>query len=153
MLPRGASGDLASFRNQQAFRSLHPDAQTVALLHVGRCSCDFVRPRLSDEREDERHLRERYRQLGVSRDRMIPALERHRRGASVRGPKEGWPAALASFVAEHARNAGPSLYCLDFSAEGGPVAAEPPVRTVPLSQVLADPKSWLVEGRPALVAR
>jgi hypothetical protein len=153
MLPRGSVADLASFGDQQALKSIHPDAQTVARLLIGRCSCDFVRPRLADAREDERHLRERYRSLGASRERVIPALERHRHGASQRLRTGTWSGALAEFVAEHARNAGPTLYHLNFSPEGTPLTPPGKVRPVSLAGVLAAPEGWLVEGSPALVSR
>jgi GNAT superfamily N-acetyltransferase len=152
MLPQGALADLVGFAEQQRLRVIHPEAQTVARLFIGRCSCDFVRPRLLDEREDERHLRERYRRLGVSRDVVIKALERHRRGGGLRQPREGWPRALASFIAEHARNAGPTLYYLQFSAE---VSLRPPgeVGRLALAEVMTDPEGWLDEGKPTIVAR
>ena len=95
MVPPGAVADLGSFAEQQTLRKVHPEAQTVARLLIGRCSCDFIRARLADEREDERHLRERYRKLEVPRSVMIEAIERHRRGAGVRPPIGGWPGALA----------------------------------------------------------
>jgi hypothetical protein len=112
-----------------------------------------VRPRLADAREDERHLRERYRSLGASRDRVIAALERHRHGASQRPRTGTWPGALARFVAEHARNAGPTLYHLHFSPEAAHLASLGEVRALPLTEVLAAPEGWLVEGSPALVSR
>src|SRR5687768_1704222 len=115
MLPPGVSADLTSHVEQQLFKSLHPGAQTVAQLLVGRCSCDLVRPRLSQPREDERHLRERYRALELPRTTVIQSLERHRRrGPVVIPPPTGWAGALAGFVAEHARNAGASLFFLHF---------------------------------------
>jgi hypothetical protein len=153
MLPSRAVADLAGFADQQALKSMHPDAQTVALMLTGRCSCDLVRPRQVDAREDERHLRERYRQLGVSRDVIITALERHRRGAGLRTPPGGWPLALAKFVAEHARNAGPTLYHLAFSPAGAPLGPIGSLRNVGVSKVLAEPEGWLSEGSPALVSR
>jgi hypothetical protein len=153
MLPPGAAADLTGFADQQALKLLHPDAQTVARVLTGRCSCDLVRPRQLDAREDERHLRERYRQLGVPRDVVIPALERHRRGAGLRAPAGGWPGALARFVAEHARNAGPTLYHLDFSPTAAPLRSPGAVRDLRVSQVLAEPEGWLLEGSPALVSR
>lgn len=152
MLPPGLTADLASSSDQRLLKSIHPDAQTVARILAGRCSCDLFRPRLGGAREDERHLRERYRRLGVSRAAAIAALERHRRGAGLRPPPEGWPRALAKFIAEHARNAGPTLYYLVFS----PDAALPPPGTlgqVSLDLVTATPGRWLVEGTPTLVAR
>jgi hypothetical protein len=152
MLPRGSVADLAGFLDQQALKSIHPDAQTVARLLIGRCSCDFVRPRLADAREDERHLRERYRSLGIPRDAIIKALERHRRGAGLRPPAEGWPQALTRFIAEHARNAGPTLYQLQFSPEAA-LASPGEVRRVTLAEVVAEPQGWLAEGKPTLVSR
>jgi hypothetical protein len=153
MLPDRATADLADFPDQQKLKSLHPGAQTVARLLIGRCSCDFVRLRLGDAREDEQHLRERYRRLEVPRALMITALERHRRAAGLRTPQEGWPAALARFVAEHARNAGPTLYHLHFSAETAPLPALGSVRELTVGQVRAEPEGWLLEGSPALVSR
>jgi hypothetical protein len=154
MLPRGLTADLSPFTDQQTLKSIHPDAQTVARILAGRCSCDLVRPRQSDTREDERHLRERYRSLGVSRDVAVTAFERHRRSQSPRAPAEGWPGALTKFVAEHARNAGPTLYHLHFSANNeAPLSPPGQPRRVALSLVTAAPEAWLVEGAPTLVSR
>ena len=152
MVPPGAVADLASPAEQQTLRRVHAEAQTVARLLIGRCSCDFVRARLSDPREDERHLRERYRRLEVPRSVVIEAMERHRRGAGVRPPIGGWPGALARFVAEHARNAGPTLYHLTFSPQAS-LAPPDPTRSVSVSEVLSSPEGWLREGSPALVTR
>jgi hypothetical protein len=153
MLPPGLTADLAAFPDQQALKSIYPDAQTVVRILAGRCSCDLVRPRQADERADERYLRERYRRLSITRPVMIAALERHRRGSASRAPKDGWPAALSRFVAEHARNAGPSLYHLDFSPETAPLAKLGSVRHVEVPFVSAVPEGWLAEGKPTLVAR
>ncbi|MGH7526597.1 MAG: hypothetical protein ACREMX_07815, partial [Gemmatimonadales bacterium] len=99
MLPPGLSAHLVEPAERAALRHLHPAGQTFLRLLVGACSCDLVRARQADSREDERHLRERYRQLGLSRDEIIRALETHRRSASPRAePRGGWPAALAAFV-------------------------------------------------------
>ena len=118
MLPSGLTADLAASSDLQLLKSLHPSAQTAVRVLAGRCSCDLVRPRLDDPREDERHLRERYRRLEVPRTRMITALERHRRGTDPRlQPTGGWPKTLAEFVIEHGRNAGPTLYLLVFGLE------------------------------------
>lgn len=154
MLPAGLTADLASYADQQALRSIHPEATTVARILAGRCSCDLVRPRLADAKDDERHLRERYRRLGITRPAVIAALERHRRGSGLRPPKEGWPVTLSKFVAEHARNAGPTLYLLGFEpndsgARHNP-AATPTVCS--LSEVRLHPDRWLVEGKPIIVA-
>jgi hypothetical protein len=153
MLPLGVTADLADFMEHQALKSLHPEAQTVARLLIGRCSCDFMRPRVADTREDERHLRERYRRLGAARPQIITGLERHRRRPGLRYIEKDWASALVKFVAEHARNAGPTLYYLDFSLE--PVTPDPSeqVRRITVSEALADPKGWLVEDSPTLVNR
>lgn len=153
MLPPGASADLVAPRDQQALKSIHPEAQTGARLLVGRCSCDFVRTRQEDTREDERHLRERYRRLETPRTLIITALERHRRGAGIRSPQEGWPRALAGFVAEHGRNAGPTLYHLHFSPGQPEIGTIGNTRQVSMAQVVADAEHWLLEGSPALVNR
>jgi hypothetical protein len=153
MLPPGLTADLAPFSDQQALKSVHPDAQTVARILAGRCSCSLVRQRLADERADERHLRERYRHLGITRTAMIAALERHRRGSSPRPPREGWPVALSKFVVEHARNAGPTLYLLHFeAADSGilPRSVAAPSECSP-SHVRGEPDRWLAEGKPILV--
>lgn len=151
MLPRGLSADLVSSPDHQVLKSLHPDAQTVARILAGRCSCDLVRPRLADAREDERHLRQRYRRLDVSRTATIAGLERHRdrRGASA----EYDVRVLAQFVAEHARNAGTSLFYLRFSAYAEDLSELGHTRRVTASQVTASPESWLTEGSPTLVSR
>lgn len=153
MLPPGLAADLAPFPDRQTLKAIHPDAQTVARILAGRCSCDLVRRRLKDSREDERHLRERYRSAGVSRETTVKGLERHRQEASPRAPLEGWPPALAKFVAEHARNAGPSLYHLHFSPDAGLLPAPAQVRHVSVSMVIASPNNWLVEAFPTMVSR
>jgi hypothetical protein len=153
MLPPGLTADLAASPDQHLLKSIHPDAQTVARILAGRCSCDLVRARLGSARDDERHLRERYRRLGVSRDGMIAALERHRQVGRHRAPAEGWREALSSFIAEHARNAGPTLYHLAFSHDASVLGKLDPVRRVAVSLVRATPEAWLVEGVPTLVDR
>jgi hypothetical protein len=153
MLPAGLTADPLPSNELARFRSHLPAAQTAARLRVGACSCDLVRARLADPREDERHLRARYRALGLSRDRIIRELERHR-GSSpgAREPAGGWRAALAAFVAEHARNAGPTLFRLRFDpGPEGPAGVPPLTRTV--SEIRADPERWLAEGPPILVVR
>jgi hypothetical protein len=153
MLPHGATADLAGSHDQQILKSVQPEAQTVARLLVGRCSCDFVRPRQADTREDERHLRERYRRDEVPRTQVIAALERHRRAGGLNPPPGGWPSALARFVAEHARNAGPTLYHLHFSSQHSPLQPPGKSRELTVSRVLAEPEGWLLEGSPARVSR
>jgi hypothetical protein len=152
MLPGGIAADVLPAEAVARYRALLPTAQTVARLTVGRCSCDLVRPRQADPRDDERDLRRRYSRLGLPRDRIIRELERHRRGPVPAAPPAGWRAALAGFVAEHARNAGPTLYHLVFLPDSGdPVGVDTARQTV--AEVRADPDGWLDEGRPVLVVR
>jgi hypothetical protein len=117
-------------------------------------SDDLVRARLPDAREDERHLRARYKALDLPRERIVRELERHRRTSSaIAEPAGGWRAALAAFVAEHARNAGPTLFRLSFHPARVRGAGDlvPLRRTV--SEVRSDPEGWLEEDRPVLVLR
>lgn len=154
MLPSGLAADLLGAAEQQLFRRIMPEAQTVARLIHGACSCDLVVDRHPSAREDEAWLRRRYRELGLTRDRMIRALEAHRRaGERPRRPPGHWPQAVARFVAEHARNAGPTLYYLHF-AHDGTLQALPAGEPVALNpaQVVAEPGAWLPEGRLVRVA-
>ena len=152
MLPAGIAADVLPAGDIARYRALTPTVQTVARLTVGRCSCDLIRPRQADPREDERDLRRRYTRLGLPRDRIIRELERHRRGPIPAAPPAGWRVALAGFVAEHARNAGPTLYHLVFLPDGDdPGTVETARHTV--AEVRADPDGWLNEGRPLLVVR
>jgi hypothetical protein len=154
MLPAGLGADLLGAAELRLFRRIMPEAHTVARLVHGACSCDLVVDRQSDAREDEAWLRRRYRALGLTRDQMIRALEAHRRaGERPRRPPGHWPQAVARFVAEHARNAGPTLYYLHF-AHDGTLRALPPGEPVGVSpvQVVAEPATWLPEGRLVRVA-
>jgi hypothetical protein len=84
---------------------------------------------------------------------MIGAFERHRRGPAPPSDSESMPRVLAGFIAEHARNAGASLYYLHFSPEGGPIPRVDTPRRTTVTQVLATRDSWLVEGAPTFVGR
>jgi hypothetical protein len=150
MLPAGIAADSLPAGDLARLRAYLPAAVTAARLRVGPCACDLVRPRQADRRDDERDLRQRYAQLGLSRDAIIRELERHRHGAVTAAPARGWRAALAGFVAEHARNAGPTLYHLIFRP-GSDGSAETPV-IVKVAKVLAA-EGWLREGPPLLVVR
>lgn len=152
MLPPGLLAQPADRTDQERLRELHPAAATVVRLLVGACSCDLVRARHTDPREDERHHRARHRRAGGPRAALIALLERHRRGAGVPAPAGGWPRALAAFVAEHARNAGATLYLLRFSASPG-TGPEAPLRRVRVGDVLARPEGWLEEGVGVIVER
>lgn len=151
MLPPGLAAQPAGAFETGAARRLLRETQTVVSLLVGGCSCDLVRERHPEVREDERHLRGRFARLGASREEIIHRLERHRRRpAAGTGP---WGGRLAEFVAEHARNAGPSLYALRFgeAAPPFPAGTDPVIRAV--AQVTARTEDWLGESRPTLVVR
>lgn len=153
MLPPGLTAQPAERPMHRRLQVLHPGAQTVARLLVGACSCDLVRPRHESPREDERHHRERHRKAGGRREPLLDALERHRRGAAVPTPSGGWARALASFVVEHARNAGPTLYLLRFVTDAT-TASEPfeiPRRETRAALVGAQPQGWLEEDVAVLV--
>jgi hypothetical protein len=152
MLPPGASADLASPTEQRLFKLLHAPTKTVAKVLVGRCSCDLVRPRLSDARDDERHLRERYREMKLPRTAVIQLLARHRGpGVPTAAPPSGWATALAGFVAEHGRNAGASLFFLHFAPSELPETGLDPRHQLTPRHVRLDPAGWLKEGTPTLV--
>ncbi len=154
MLPAGLAADLLGPGEQRLFRRWMPEVQTVARLVHGACSCDLVVDRHPSAREDEAWLRRRYRALGLARDQMIRALDAHRRaGERPRRPAGHWPLAVAHFVAEHARNAGPTLYYLHFAHDGAlrALPAGEPVVVRP-SQVIAEPGTWLREGQLVRVA-
>ncbi len=151
MLPPGLAAQPVEPGEAAETRRLLPGAQTVAALLVGACSCDLVHPRGSDSRDDERHLRARYAREGLSRDQVIRRLERHRR-RPAQAPSAPWPPQLAAFVAEHARNAGATLYLLQFGDGPSPVAAPVPV-TVSLTSVRSGAGDWLQEGQPVRVVR
>lgn len=152
MLPAGITADVLPTPELARLRAMLPSAQTAAHLKVGPCSCDLVRPRLADPREDERHLRQRYAKLGLSRDRIIGELERHRCTPALAEPRAGWRNALSEFAVEHARNAGPTLYHLAFRP-GWREPATPTAGTRTVAEVRADPEGWLEEGQPLIVVR
>ena len=154
MLPTGITADPLPSSELVGFRALLHPVQTAAHLRVGACSCDLVRPRLPDPREDERPLRSRYKALGLPRDRIVRELERHRGSRPEHpDPAGGWRTALAAFVAEHARNAGPTLFRLTFhpAPDDAKIDRTPLRRTV--TEIRARPEGWLEEGRTILVLR
>jgi hypothetical protein len=153
MLPPGLAAQPADLPDQYQLRALHPAARTIVRLMVGSCSCDLVRARHADQREDERQHRERFRRAGGSRDAVIAAIGRHRRGAEVPAPAGGWPRALAAFVAEHARNAGETLYLLRFTVPAPRAHLDLPARRLRAADVTAHPEGWLDEHAPVVVGR
>jgi len=151
MVPEGLTADLAP-GHRAWLQRLHPSARTVAKLVIGACSCSLVRPRHPNPIDDERELRSRYSRLRVPRSQVITALERHRRGSLVQSRSSGaWSEALAAFVVEHARNAGPTLYLLQFAHQ----ESENAEAGVPASCAVADVRRqhdrWLAEGKPIVV--
>ncbi|MEZ4412931.1 MAG: hypothetical protein R2910_08115 [Gemmatimonadales bacterium] len=154
MLPQGLTADLLPPTEQGELRALHPDAQTIARVLRGGCSCDLVRERKVPASEDEARLRVRYRELGYSRPQVVKALEVHRRALGLRARPAGhWPKAFTEFVAEHARNAGPTLYYLQFGHEGLQRVAAGPPRAILTDDVRAFPGVWLPEDAPIMVVR
>ncbi len=150
MLPSGFSADLASPADQAILRSVLPTARTGVRLLAGACSCDLVLAR-SASGEDERELRRRFFGAGMSRAQVIAALETHRKGGGCFATPADARAALAGLVAEHARNAGPTLYLLRFGV--GPLdrrLAGDPVR-LSLGDVRANADGWLREDQPVIV--
>lgn len=153
MLPPGLVAHLAARPDHHRLTRLLPTARTVVELMVGACACDLVRPRHPDSREDERQHRARSRRAGGARASLIAGLDRHRRGARMPPPPEGWPRALAAFVAEHARNAGDTLYLLQFDLPAEADTAVAPTRRLRAADVVAHPEAWLVEHGPVVVGR
>jgi hypothetical protein len=154
MLPAGMSADLLPPVEQRALLLRHPEATTAVRLLHGACSCDLVVHRHPVTREDEAVLRARYRRMRLSRNQVILALENHRRRAvGPPRPHQSGPAILATFVAEHARNAGPALYLLRFTHQGalGDINPSLPSQTCPVHEVRDRPAAWLEEDRPTVV--
>lgn len=152
MLPTGFAVEIVPPAEQVPFRARLRSAQSVVRLRVGGCACALG---VDEEGGEERHLRRRYAALGLSRDRVIAALEHHRRGAAPAGMPRARRTALAEFVAEHARNAGPTLYYLGFGTEPveGLASAVGPVATMTAAAVRAAADTWLEEGRLIEVTR
>jgi len=153
MLPAGVVADLVTPALSRQWLERFPAARTVVTLRQGACACGLARRRHPDPREDERRLRARYRQAGVGRDRVILALDRHRRAPHGAAGADRSGEALATFVVEHARNAGLSLYFLDFSPdpERMPPWGDSAPPAIDAAQVRAHPDTWLPEQTPVLV--
>jgi hypothetical protein len=152
MLPAGLAADLVDPRESSALLGSFPAGRTAARLLAGACSCDLFLRRDLEGRSEEAELRRRYRELGVERGARIRALERHRRRGPVHRTPEEWAVHLVAFVAEHARNAGPTLYYREVSP--GALRAIPvEAITRHLSDVLERPGSWLEERQPVIVVR
>ncbi len=151
MLPEGAVADLAPPLIRDPLLEHHLTARTVVELRRGGCACDLLGLGGS-ARDQERELRRRYRTLGATRDQTISALEQHRRPRLRVARMVSWPELLAGFVAEHARNAGPALYLLQFAARHPARPARPMVDSrIPAARVRAGPRGWLVADQATLV--
>lgn len=154
MLPAGAAAHAAAPGEQSLLRDLLPAAQTIVELRRGPCGCDFFIQRDPEGRTDETHLRERGIRAGIARAELSGILQHHRQPQQRVKPLEHWQRAIAAFVAEHARNAGPSVYHRTFPAgRRRRSEAEPDLVQVTVSQVRERPADWLTEGRPTLVVR
>jgi hypothetical protein len=106
-----------------------------------------VHPRDPNPREDERLLRTRYSRLKLSRDEIIRELERHRRRAAPPPLTDLGPRDVVDFAAEHARNAGPTLYHLRFApAAKHSRLGEAEVVTRSVTEMRSSPDAWLPEG-------
>lgn len=153
MLPAGLTLDTLLPADTAALRALSPDAATFARLLIGNCSCDFFLERGEDGRAGERELRVRYRALGMARADVMAALERHRRRVARPRSLPERQQQLTTFVAEHARNAGTTLFLRAVSSGGMPEEPlrEPILRTV--AEVRGEPAAWLPELTPVLVIR
>lgn len=150
MLPKEFGADLVDPASAKLLKKRHLDAQTGAVLLRGRCSCALV----EDEAADgvwEAELRKRYRDVKASREQIIHALDRHRALSGLRPLAAGLGVLhFKKFVAEHARNAGASLYYLKFGVE--PFR---PLTTVPApaasERVVNLGEDWLREGEAVVV--
>jgi hypothetical protein len=150
MLEPGMRADAIGPDAQGPYRALLRGAQTAVILRAGWCACGLLPSRFGEGRTDEVHLRERYRRLGVRREVAIQALERHRRSAAGERPA---PGALARFVAEHARNAGPSAWLLGFSAHDDAPMVVAETRVLRAADAQAAGDAWLAEGVVVRVER
>jgi hypothetical protein len=158
MLPAGVVAHAAAYGEQALMRDHLPNAQLIVELRRGACGCDFVIQRDPAGRTDETHLRERGIRAGIPRAQLAAMLAAHRQPMTRVQPVAHWQGALAGFVAEHARNAGPALFHRSFTAgsrsrrvAGAGADAEPTRVTV--SRVREAPGEWLAEDRITLVVR
>ncbi len=157
MLPAGITAHGLSPDDERRLRRDFRPARTVASLLIGPCSCDLVLDRDPAEHLEERELRARFAGFRMPRAEVIRALDAHRgRGdAEPAEPAARWRRILAAFVAEHARNAGPTVFWLRFARGGAAESPPDPPRPEPVTvaEVCAAPDAWLSEGVPRLVIR
>lgn len=153
MLPMGVAAHLLPAPFREPMLDLLPAARDVLLLSSGGCACDLTGRRLHDTAEDERRLRKMYRERKADRGSVIEAFVAHRRRAAVRGAEPPGPAVLAGFIAEHARNAGRSLFYLHFTAEPEqpPDLARATSAWTTVAAVRAAPTEWLQDETVTIV--
>lgn len=153
MLPEGVTAHAAAAGEQRLLLEHLPRAQTIVELRRGACGCDFFVQRDPANRTDETVLRERGIRTGVPRARLAEVIAAHRRPEKRAQPLAHWQQALADFVAEHARNAGPSVYHRSFTPGARPTRTPEEAETVTVSHVRAEPAEWLKPDRVTLVVR
>lgn len=155
MLPDGLTADALPVPEQDRLKAIHFDTATGAIVFRGPCSCDILRDRDPDARQDEAYHRQRYRQLGYNRSRMIRHLERHRQGGGPSRPRppDYWGQAFNAFVIEHARNAGPTMYYRHFSHDGlaDDLGLDHPIRRIAVDDIRGPVEHWLPESTPTIV--
>ena len=157
MLPAGMSAHALAPDDDRRLRRAFRPARTVIRLLIGPCSCDLLLHRDPTAHTEERALRARYAAARQRAD-VIAAIDAHR---AIPDPMEieppaFWRRALAAFVAEHARTAGPAVYWLRFSLEGAAESPpDPPASSTKMTvgEVLGAPDAWLVENVPIRVIR
>lgn len=152
MAPHGITIDLLPPADGARLKALLPEARTAVRFLSGMCSCDFFLQREPVAHREESELRRRWRKLGLNRQAILAATDRHRRAPALSRAPEAWQQDIAAFVAEHLRNAGPALYLHQFSGDGH-VHPAADVSEVELQKVRRDPVGWLPEGRPVIVDR
>lgn len=152
MAPNGITIDLLPPADGLRLRALLPEAQIAVRFLSGKCSCDFFLQRDRVTHREESELRLRWRKLGMDRSAILAATDRHRRPPALIHAPDAWRQSVAAFVAEHLRNAGPTLYLHQFSGDGHvhPAAG---ATEIELQQVRRSQVDWLPEGVPVIVVR
>jgi hypothetical protein len=154
MLPAGLAADPLPPLDTRRFQRHLPGRQSASRLLVGACSCDLILDRDPDDHRDESHLRRRYRALGLNRDAIIQAIDRHRQGIHPARSANAWQELFDAFVAEHARNAGDTLFYREFSDGGlmGDVLNRG-YHLTGLRATSGKQLAWLPENEPVVVHR